>query len=168
MDSLFRWLENTALSVWIGQSDSVFAFPTILVFHTLGMALLVGASAVIDLRMLGFAPRIALSVMHRFIPVLQVGFVMNVASGILLLIAYPTKALTNPLFYVKLACIGLALWVMWLIREVLLDPHIDDRKLSQRERRLALLSLVLWTMAIAFGRLLEYTYTRLYVDFSDR
>ncbi len=168
MYPLFRWIENTGLSMWIGQSSSVFAFPTILVFHTLGMALLVGASAVIDLRMLGFAPHIRVSVMERFFPVLKIGFVMNALSGILLLIAYPTKALTNPLFYVKLACIGLAIWVMLMIRGVLLDPQIDQRALSQREKRLAALSLVLWTMAIAFGRLLEYTYTRLYVDFSDR
>ena len=35
------------------------------------------------------------------------GFWINALSGILLLIAYPTKALTNPLFYAKLVLIGL-------------------------------------------------------------
>jgi len=31
---------------------------------------------------------------------------MNAVTGILLVFAYPTKALTNPDFYIKLALIG--------------------------------------------------------------
>jgi hypothetical protein len=46
--------------------------------------------------------------MARFLPLLWLAFAINVISGILLLIAYPTKALTNPLFYVKLCLVALA------------------------------------------------------------
>ena len=169
MDPFYRWIEQSWLSTWIGQSDSMFAFPLIITFHTLGMGLLVGTSAAINFRILGFARHIPLARMNRFFPVIWIGLVMNVISGILLLIAYPTKALTNPLFYIKLTCIGLSVWVLLIIRRsVLLDPLIDQTPLSAKARRLAVLSLVLWISSITSGRLLEYTYTRLMVDFSDR
>ena len=41
MEFLF-WLEQTSLAMWISQSDSMLAFPGILLFHTIGLTLLVG------------------------------------------------------------------------------------------------------------------------------
>lgn len=165
MDTLFRWIENSALSLWIGQSETVFAFPAILVVHTVGMGILVAVSAAIDLRLLGVATEIPLQKLGRFLPLFWAGLAMNIISGVLLLIAYPTKALTNPFFYFKLACVGLGVWItMVLRREVLKDPF-DLWPVLQRHRRLATVSLVVWTTAIVLGRLLEYTYSRLYVDF---
>ena len=42
MDPFFIWLEQSALSSFLTQTDSVFVFPAILVLHAVGMALLVG------------------------------------------------------------------------------------------------------------------------------
>jgi hypothetical protein len=36
------------------------AYPTILTLHTVGLGIVVGANAVIDFRLLGFAPRMSL------------------------------------------------------------------------------------------------------------
>ena len=47
--------------------------------------------------------------MKRFLPVMWFGFWLNAISGVALLIAYPTKALTNPVFYLKLVLIALAM-----------------------------------------------------------
>lgn len=167
MDTLFRWIENTPLSLWIGQSVTVFAFPTILVFHTLGMGMLVAVSAAIDLRVLGIATAIPLRKLGQFLPLFWAGVAMNVVSGLLLLIAYPTKALTNPLFYLKLACVASGVWITVVLRREVVDEPLARGPLPPRHKRLATLSLVAWTFAIALGRLLEYTYTRLYVDFDD-
>ena len=82
---------------WVRESPSLLAFPTVLIFHTVGMGFLAGANIAVDLRILGFAPRVPLSLMERFFPVMSLGFFVNAFSGVLLLIAYPTKALTNPL-----------------------------------------------------------------------
>ena len=43
--------------------------------------------------------------MGRFVPVMWLAFTVNAVTGILLLIGYPTKALTNPLFYIKLSLV---------------------------------------------------------------
>jgi hypothetical protein len=156
MHSFFVWLEATALSTWIRESTSVWAFPAILSLHTIGMGLAAGLNAAIDLRILGFAPGIPLLELRRFLPVMWFGFWVNAVSGVLLLVAYPTKALTNPVFYLKLSFIALALvGVRWITRTILVEPA------TGKGRLLAIASLVCWTGAISAGRLLAYTYKHL-------
>ena len=53
-------LEQSGLSTWLRESESLFGFYFVLVFHTIGLALVVGPNAAIDLRLLGVAPDIPL------------------------------------------------------------------------------------------------------------
>jgi hypothetical protein len=160
--SFTGWLENTALSQWVRESPSLLAFPFILIVHAWGMALLAGANAALDLRVLGLAPRVPLSAMEKFYPVMWFGFVINAVSGVLLLIGYPTKALTNPVFYLKLGCIALGMVLMiWLRNRVVRA----DKWIPGQGRWVAVLSLLAWSTGIVAGRLLAYTYRYLMADF---
>jgi len=153
---MLAWLESTAFSVWIRESPSMLAFPGILSLHTIGMGIVAGINGVIALRILGAAPDVPLGEMRRFLPMMWLGFWVNAASGAALLIGYPTKALTNPVFYVKLGCIAAALVLVVAIRRrVLTAGGLASAK------RLAVASLVCWTGAITAGRLLAYTYRHL-------
>ena len=126
------------------------------------MGFLAGSNAAVDLRILGFAPRVPLSAMVKFYPVMWFGFVINAISGVLLLIGYPTKALTNPVFYVKLACIAVGMVLMvWLRRNVVRNEGSP----STRGRAIAAFSLFCWAGAIVAGRLLAYTCKMLMADF---
>jgi hypothetical protein len=155
-----RSIEATSFSTWLRESDSPFAFYFILLFHTFGLALLVGGNTVIDLRLLGVERTIPLAPLKRIFPIMWSGFAINAATGVLLLIAYPTKALTNPVFYAKLAFIAFAMWVMTKLKSrVFDDSNLDEAAMIARGRRLAKWSLVLWIAAITAGRLLAYTYT---------
>lgn len=146
------------------ESDSVFGFYFVLFFHTIGLALLVGANAVIDLRLLGVAREIPLAPMKRFFSVMWLGFVINVTTGLLLLWAYPTKALTNPDFYIKLTLIALAVWIMTKLKaQVFEDASLTEETMMAKGATLARWSLVCWIGAITAGRLLAYTYR--YVTF---
>jgi hypothetical protein len=159
MDSFLALIENGALSTFIRETPTVFVFPAILTLHTIGMGVLAGGSIAIDLRILGFAPKMALAPMGRFFLVLWLALVVNAVSGILLLIAYPTKALTNPLFYVKLLLIALGVMVLLrLKRRIFDDPRIERMPIERGDRRLALISIAIWLATIAAGRLLAYTY----------
>src|SRR5256714_13021738 len=109
---LLQTIEESGLSTWLRESESPFAFYFVLLFHTFGLALLVGANAVIDLRLLGIERDIPLAPLKRLFGIMWLGFAINAVSGVLLLIAYPTKALTNPVFYIKLVLIAIAVWVM--------------------------------------------------------
>ena len=160
MESLFSWIENSPVSTAIRKSDSILAIPTLLVLHTIGMGFVAGTSAAIDLRILGVAKRVPLRPMERFLPVLWLGVAVNVASGLLLLISYPTKALTNPVFYAKLLCIALGLMLLQMIRSEVFRKSDDAGMpaISTKAKGLAAVSLCLWIAAIASGRLLAYTY----------
>ncbi len=159
MDPFFAWIEDSALSTWIRETPSIFAYPAIITLHTIGMGFLAGGSMAIDLRILGFAPRMQLAPMRKFFLVLWLALAVNAVSGILLLIAYPTKALTNPVFYLKLVLIAVAVVILRRIeREVFDDASVDQRPLATKVRVLAAVSLLSWVATITAGRLLAYTY----------
>ena len=134
------------------------AFFSSLVFHSIGMAFVAGIHVVTDLRVLGVAPGVPRSLMRRYLPVLWASLALVTASGLALLLAYPAKALTNPVFYFKLAAIVAALWIMRaLMRGVLADPRHDAVPAPRKEKALAAASLVLWVAVITSGRFLAYT-----------
>jgi hypothetical protein len=152
-------IENSSFSTWMRESDSPFAFYFVLLFHTFGLALLVGANSLVDLRLLGFFGSMPLAPLKRFFRTMWVGFAINATTGVLLLLSYPTKALTNPIFYTKLTIIGLAIWILTrLQKEVFADTTMTEADMMARGATLAKWSLVLWVGAISAGRLLAYTY----------
>ena len=156
----FVWLEETSFSIWMRESGP--AFFSTLVLHAVGMGFVVGVHVAMNLRLLGVAPRVPLSMMRRFSPVLWVNLVVVSLSGALLLIAYPAKALTNPVFYLKMAAVLVALFItrsLWT--GVLRDPSHDAGRAPRKARVLAVLSLLLWAGAIMSGRLLAYTHNML-------
>jgi hypothetical protein len=157
-----KTIEESAFSMWIRDSPSAFAYWFILTFHAIGMGLLVGASAVLDLRLLGVARDLPLAPLKRLYPLMWVGFWIQVVSGALLIIAYPTKALTNPVFYLKLTLIGVAMVMMVTLKKrVFNDSELEDEALMRKGTTLAICSLILWVGAITAGRFLAYTFTYL-------
>jgi hypothetical protein len=162
MDPFFVWLEATSLSVWLRESPSIMVFPFILILHTVGLAFLVGANVAIDARVLGLARGVPLGSMRRYYRAMWAGFWVNAFSGVLLLVAYPTKALTNPVFYAKLVLIAVALSVGVSIRRHLLAGTVGAGAGAPRALKvLATASLACWLLSITAGRFLAYTCSRL-------
>ena len=158
---MFLWLEASALSTWVRESTSVFAFPAILSVHAIGMGLAVGVNVAIALRLLGFAPGVPPRELQRFAPVMWTGFWLNTASGLLLLIGYPTKAFTNPVFYLKISLIAVGMWLYVAFTRQLDLPDGRPGLSSPPSRVLALASLGCWAGAVTTGRLLAYTAHRI-------
>jgi hypothetical protein len=156
----FVWIEETALSVWVRESPSLLAFPTILFLHTLGLALLAGISVALDFWLLTGATRAPRIASRGFFQAMWLGFGINAVSGVVLLIAYPAKALTNWVFYTKMLLIVLALVALEATRREVFEgvrPG-DVITVTPRARTLALASLLFWVGTIFTGRLLAYTY----------
>ena len=157
---ILKAVEESGFSVWIRDSPSPFAYWFYLTLHAIGMGLLVGASTVIDLRILGVARDLPLPPLKGLYSIIWTGFWLQVASGSLLLIAYPTKALMNPDFYLKLLLIGLAVMVMKMMKKrVFSDSSLTEPVMMMKGRTFAILSLMLWIGAVTAGRFLAYTYT---------
>src|SRR6187401_1618634 len=161
MEPFFVWLEATSLSTWLRESPSLWAFPFVLILHTVGLAFFVGTNVAWDVRVLGFSLGIPLEALRRYFLVMWAGFWINAFSGVLLLIAYPTKALTNPLFYAKLALIGVGLVLAVKIRVYVTSGAVGPTDVAPAPlRRLASVSLLVWVASITAGRLLAYTCSR--------
>ena len=137
---LLLWFEETAFSTWMRESGP--AFFSSLVLHSVAMGFVVGVHVATDLRILGVASGVPLSLMRRFLPVAWGALLLVVVSGGLLLAAYPTKALTNPLFYVKLLAVLAALLIARSLSKGLLgDDGHDAGPVPRKARALAALSL---------------------------
>ena len=149
---VLAWIELTAFSIWTREEP--FVFPLVLAIHSLGMGLSAGVAIAMSLRILGFAPGVALSLLRQLKPLVWIGLIANTLSGLVLLLAYPAKALTNPVFYIKLILLIAALWLM--VRLLLL---ISNDTLPINAKRFAVLAMVCWVGVIAAGRFLAYTNT---------
>ncbi len=160
IESIFIWLERTTLSLWVrGDMDgAAMVFPIVISLHAIGMGFMAGIASMINLRILGVAPGVPLARLAAFLPIAWCALLLNVVSGLLLLIGYPTKALTNPVFYLKLTCIGGALWCLcWIRRNLLFANGV----VNSQARYLAAAGTLMWITAIVTGRLLAYTHSRL-------
>lgn len=157
MNDFLQSIEQSGFATWVRESPRIWAFPVILLLHTIGMGFVVAVVAGIDLRILGFAKEIRLSPMQKFLPVFWFAFWMNAITGTMLLTSDISLKLHNPDFYVKMAFIALSLINLKMIRtHVFGNPEIDSGKFTPQAKRLAWVSLFCWLVVITSGRLLAY------------
>jgi hypothetical protein len=154
MSGLLAQMEASGLATWVRESPSIWAYPAILTLHSIGLGIVVGASVVIDLRLVGRARALALTDLVALFPVIWWAFAVNALTGVLLFIADATRKSAQPIFFVKLACIALALFVVLRTRSVMVSSGAAPSRAASRT--LAVLSLVFWLGAIAAGRLMAY------------
>ena len=152
---LLAAIESTAFATWLRESPSIWGYPTILTLHTVGLALLVGPSWALDLRLLGAVPGIPLRAMEKTFPVMWVGFWINGLSGVLLFVADATTKGATLLFGTKLALIVIAVMTLVGLRRVVYRRDAEP-VIGPAARGLAILSIVLWIAAIGTGRWMAY------------
>jgi hypothetical protein len=164
------WLESTSLAVWVRESPSVWAQATVLTLHTAGMAVLVGASWVLDLRLLGISRNIPLSAFRWVFRAVAIGLIVNVVTGVLLFLARAETWGTAIPFLVKMSLVIAASATLVPIRSHVfrsdadLRPStgargassVEGREDSSSIRLLAIASILVWSAAITAGRLLAY------------
>jgi hypothetical protein len=151
---ILKAVELSGFSKWIREANSIWAYPTVLFLHTVGLAFAVGISIAISLRVLGFGSRLPVKPMDKFFPIIWAGFWLNAFSGTILLASDATAKFKNPVFYIKMAFIFLAVITVQLTRNrVFRNPTAPVTALS---KILAASSIFLWLAAIVTGRLLAY------------
>ena len=156
MDLLTR-VEASGLGTWLRESPSVWAFPMVLTLHTIGLGLIVGATVVVNLRILGVASLIPLEPLEKFFSIMWLGFALNAATGLMLFAKDATTVGVSGVFWVKISSIALAIWILMRIKaKVFADPLVDERPLPNNVRALAFVSILLWAVAITAGRLMAY------------
>ena len=155
MTELLAALETSAVSTWIRESPSIWAYPTILTLHTVGLGLLVGPSWALDLRLLGAVPAIPLRALEKAFPVMWAGFWINGLTGVALFVTEATTKGATPLFATKLGLIAVAVATLVVTRRVVFQRAAEP-VIGPAARGLAILSIVLWIAAIGTGRWMAY------------
>ena len=158
--AILVWLENNPLSTSV--RESALLYPTILMLHSVGMAILVGINSMVALRLLGFAPRLPLAPMDKLFPVMWAGFWLNLATGLVLLAAAATKHLRDPVMIFKLALITTAVLIIRRTRRTVFSGRRNEDTTPVRlsTRLLAAASLSAWALAVTSGRLTAYEFFR--------
>jgi hypothetical protein len=154
--AFFRSLQQSAFTDWFLGSDSIWTYPTVLTLHTAGMAMLVGASFVVDLRILQVASAIPLSRLQPLYRFIWIGFTINLLSGLVLFVTEAADRVVDPVFYVKMASIVAAVWFGVVLKRRTIDSTDAPPLATVWSRTLAAASLGLWTTAIVAGRLMAY------------
>jgi hypothetical protein len=149
-------VEQLGFSTWVRESPSLWAYPTVLLLHVIGMGVVAGTSAIISLRLLGVSPKTPVQPLERLYPVMWCGFWMNAMTGTALLMASATKNLVDPTFYAKIVFIFAGVAVLQLTRKKVFRNLGPDGALPRGARMLAWAGLICWLGAITAGRLLAY------------
>lgn len=155
MTDLMASIEASPFSTWLRESPSIWAYPTVLTLHTLGLGVLVGANWMVDLRVLGFARAIPGGVLTRAFPIMWAGFWLNAATGVLLFVADPAKA-TTTIFMWKLGIIAAGVMFVIALKRKLYGRGEDMDHTGLGIKLIAGVSLILWVAAIGTGRWMAY------------
>jgi hypothetical protein len=155
-----QWLEGSPIGHLMRESGTwTYAFVNL--GHILGIALLFGAIALLDLRLLGAWRGIPLAALTRpAVTVAGTGVALALATGIPMFATKATDYADNRFLFAKFALVGLALLnVLAIHRSKAWQAHHSRALTREEERRLALMagiSLSLWLCAIACGRMAGY------------
>ena len=158
MMQLLASIEGSGFSTWLRESGSIWAYPTVLTLHTVGLGILVGGHWVVSLRVLGQGRTIPLSAYAPLFAWMWGGFWLNLVTGVMLLAADATTKSTQWIFFVKMALVILAVLLVTVMRRSLYGRgrDVDADGVPPGGRALAWSALAVWVAAITAGRLMAY------------
>jgi uncharacterized protein DUF6644 len=157
--TVIQWLNETALSVYLRESE--LAFPLTEAIHLLALAVSVGTVMWVDFRLMGLSLRNerVSDVVGRLEPWAVGGFVVMFVSGILLFLGKPENYYTTTPFRIKMVLLPLAgLNVLFFHKTVYRNvARWDKDTVVPWQGRLAgSISVLLWAVIIVLGRWTAY------------
>lgn len=160
MESVILWLESTSFHAWtISQNWIVLVMEIV---HFFGLCLLLGALLIIDLRMLDRFKMMSMPMLHRLLPIVFVGFGLNLLSGIVFIFYDPGRYLINIGFHIKMTLVVLAginaLFYYWKVHPRLADWP-DEVTTPVYAKVVGFSSLFLWYGVLVCGRFIPYVGT---------
>jgi hypothetical protein len=159
LDSFCNWLAATSVSQTIQTIDWI--IPAVQTIHILAVAAVVTSALMINLRLLGIRrhDQSVAGVARRFLPFIWWPLPLLLATGAILIIAEPARALENPVFLLKMGLLLAAAGVT-LACQLPIRNNATFWELSPGRRRAAKLiaaaSIPLWIAIVCAGRWIAY------------
>lgn len=158
---LAAWIQSWPVSEWIAIES--WPFPTFEALHVIGVALVFGTIAFVDLRLLGIASK-----SRRFTAIAKetlrwtwLGFALAVATGLLMFMSNATSYIENTFFLWKMAllvCAGINMAVFELVTfRSVAQWDADVAAIPPAAKIAGLLSIAFWFGVIATGRWIGFT-----------
>jgi hypothetical protein len=159
-NALWQAIENSSFSSAIASSE--WMFPTIETLHVGAIVTVIGAIAMMDMRLLGLnSNRTVRAVAHETLPVTWIAFGLAVVTGLLLFVSKATSYMVNPYFLWKFGFMALAgLNMVAFHRHV--SKGMDDwgapgQAIPLNAKLAGALSLCLWAVIPFCGRVIGFT-----------
>jgi len=152
-----EWLQMSPFGTWVGES--LWAYPLFETMHTLGMAMVVGALGLINLRILGYKSELPILGTQKLLPLAWIGFTLNLISGLTLFTSDAQHFWGSYTFRIKIVLI-----ILGGINAAILSnrmfrvpaPGAAAVVPTSGTKWIAASSLVFWFGAICAGRLIAY------------
>jgi hypothetical protein len=154
--NLLSGLESSSFSNWV--LTTTWVYPWVIALHSVGMGFLVGVVSMIGIRVLGFGA-FALVPLAKFLSLVRLAFVMNVATGLIMFVIDAQHFFYSPTFRVKMVLVALGVITGWLLSSRIFGekPVWDGQGAApQSVKLIAGLSLACWAGAIVAGRFTAY------------
>jgi len=154
------WLEASALADFVRNSGP-YTYGIVNLFHVFGIALLFGAIALLDLRLLGIWKSVPIELLAKpVVPSAGFGLILALLSGVTLFSVQATEYYFNPFLYLKLGTLLLGIVNVAALHSSASWRVIENAEASSAGRaRLALagaVSLTCWIVVITAGRMIAY------------
>ncbi len=157
LEQLAAWIRETGPSQWVRAWPWTWAICETL--HFVGLSLVVGVIGLLDLRLMGFLPRIPLTALRPMLPYGIAGFLVNLATGLVFFIGTPEQYVTNVAFGMKLlflAISGLNVLYFETRHGHRLLTLADGEPMPAAFKVAGAVSLASWMMVLYWGRMLPY------------
>jgi hypothetical protein len=149
------YLQTSAFSKWV--LVSMLGFPTLIALHSVGVAVVVGLSVIIALRLNGVVSGIDRPLLLRFVNLAAWGFTLNLVTGLALFVTRGPEYLATGIFLVKMLLVLMsAAIVVWVGQRLKAAAGATDVIADRLAGRMAIVATTLWFGAVVAGRLIAY------------
>lgn len=160
LESFAFAIVDSSLTQWI--QTAYWLWPILEIAHFMGLSLLIGGLLIVDLNLAGLMRQLHPAATHKLLPIVLVGFGINLVTGVLFFYGDPLRYAVNIGFQIKMCLIGLAglnaLFYHWKLSAIMAkwDPKLPPPLLA---KLIGITSLTAWAGVLLFGRLIPYVGT---------
>ena len=158
--TLWQRIEYSSLGDYLATDP--LAFPMIETFHVIAIVTVLGAIAIMDLRMMGLASKTSAltKLSNETIKLTWIAFVFAAITGSLLFISKASSYMINPYFMTKMVLIaiaGLNMLYFHFFTWKQVDKWDTAADIPTNVKIAGALSLTLWLMVVFLGRAIGFT-----------
>lgn len=166
-----EWLRTTSLveaSLWMSEQPlslliqtNFWVIPIVQTIHILSLAALFGSSIMMNLRVLGLTggERTIVQTGQRYLPWVWGGLLTLLISGSILILGEPIRELINPVFWIKMALVLLAVFATLRFQASVRRNAAtwDSGQGASRAIRAGAIGMIIfWCVIVVAGRWIAY------------